>query len=846
MFRRNLYFNGLASWQWTAVCAIALLASIVMIVILLRYERRLVPRKVGWTLLLLRFALIAVVFLTFLEPVLSWTLDRERTGRIVVAVDLSESMAVADEHAAPIEKLRWARALGLIGNDAVDDRVDEWEKAFAEGREPEWVDENEKRDAGRAARLAAARKENVDRIFKDLDGVSRKEIVRRLLTETSNPLLDELEEVANVDVVVFSGRAQSAEGATLEQLVTQPPAAVLTDVTDLSQGLAPFNTGVAGQTPLIGVVLLTDGRDNAGRDPVGAASRLGFSRAPVYAVLVGSELRPKDIAIASVDFPQTAFKQDRPILKATINISGFENRPLTVVLEEKGKEPVSKTVQSIDRAATVEFDLDAETVGRREYTLRTDVQEGETRDDNNEKSFAMNVVDDKVRVLLLEGEARWEFRFIDNALMRDERVEVKKVVFDQPYMGVLQDTFFPRTLDLPEQPGDLANSPFAEPDLVIIGDVSPAGLPDNGWKLLEKYVAESGGTLVMIAGKNHMPLGHRSEIVARLLPMTNLQPTNITGAASTGSPRERGFHLHLTTEGVREPMLHFDADPAANQQIWQSLPGFLWGLLGEAKPGATVLAYAALPDQRPTLEAERKNAVIAHQHYGFGQVLWIGVDSTWRWRHRAGDRYHHRFWGQVGRWAADNRAAAGNEVVKFGPDRSDIEVGEDAVIRARWTQQFLKRHPELKAKAQVSRIGDDADDRPFSTIELVPEENRPLQFEGRLVSLPSGQYRVRLVVDGADVGDEEIEATLYVHEPLTLELSDLSANRDLLDELANVSRGRVFYPDEVHEIPKLFEDPKTASTTREEKRLWDKWYMLVLFFGLLTSEWVVRKLNGLP
>src|SRR5207244_10244232 len=72
------------------------------------------------------------------------------------------------------------------------------------------------------------------------------------------------------------------------------------------------------------------------------------------------------------------------------------------------------------------------------------------------------------------------------------------------------------------------------------------------------------------------------------------------------------------------------------------------------------------PSRLPS-ERDRTAALFARQHYGFGRVLFVGLDSTWRWRYRTGDAYHHRFWGQVVRWAAsDKPLVAGNEYVRFG------------------------------------------------------------------------------------------------------------------------------------------------------------------------------------
>lgn len=854
MLKHKLMWDGFQLSLGTLVMALVVVAAAVCIFMLLKYERRLVPKKVGYTLLVLRFVVLGVVLIMLLEPVLRWTFDRNRSGRILVAIDLSESMTTADSHAGKAEKLRWARAMGMIGNEKTNDRIDAWIKAYQQDKEPEWVGKDEAGSAAGRQELARSRKENLEGIFREIDRLSRKEIALRLLSRGSEPLLKKLQEVGTVDVVAFAGEAETLNPETLEGAVRTPPATLRADASDLAAALTT-GTGDDEDTRVIGVVLLTDGRDNVGRDAVRAAARLGQLDAPVYPVIMGSVLKPTDISIGYLKFPETAFKNDTPQLKAQVNTSGFEGRELTIVLERDGGEPQTKKIKPDGPEATVVFDLDAAKVGRKKYRLRVDVQKGETRDDNNAKDFAINIVDDKVRVLLVEGEARWEFRFIDNALVRDERVETRRVVFRQPYLGILERTFFPRKLDLPQRPDDLENSPFAEPDLVIVGDVDATEMPEKGWKLLERFVGEAGGTLVMVAGKEHFPYSHRSETLQALLPVKDLRPLNVTGPSAQAPPVERGFHLRLTPEGQREPMFQFEDDPRSNEEAWAGLPGHTWGLLGEAKKGTTVYAYAVEPGKPQTLQQQRRSAVIVQRHYGFGQVLWIGIDSTWRWRYRLGDKYHHRFWGQIGRWAANNKASAGNEFVKFGPERSDIETGEDAVIRARWSKKFLHRFPNLKAKVQVFKLDDKAG-RPalaaakrklFTTLDLKPDESRPLVQVARGIGLPSGRYKVRLLAPGVEIEKgTPIEADLVVHDRLSKELQDLSSNRALLARLAEVSRGRLLLPDEARQLPSLFLDPDADRKFGEENTIWDKWWVLVLFFALLTGEWVVRKLNGLP
>lgn len=836
---RQLEFQGTHSALALCLHLGAIGLTLALIVLLLRYERQLVSRTVGNWLIGLRLAVLATVLMTLMQPVLSWTLDQKRTGRILVGLDLSDSMGTTDVHAMRAEKLRWARGLGMIGNAASSARLDRWQRAFAEQREPEWVTPEEVPDEERRTALAVTRRDQILGLFKELDSLPRKEIARRLLTTTPQPLLDSLQTLARVELFTFAGKTEAAERDQMEAIVETPSTTLLTGTTDLAAALQVSGSDVQG------LILLTDGRDHSSQALGPLAAALKAAGIPIYPIVIGSTFRPKDLAILALEYPQVVYRGDHPQLKVALSTVGFEGQTLEVELvpeNEPDGVPIRKSVAVGGPTVTVEFELDASEVGRKAYVVRTPVLEGETRDDNNARSFALAVVDDRARVLLIDGDARWEFRYVSAALSRDERVELQQVLVRQPYLGVLPEPFFPRTL--PES-GEAGASPLADRDLVILGDVEPGTLDESTFRWLQEFVSE-GGTLVISAGKRFMPQAFRSPILDQLLPLTNIRLIQLSDPSRDGSPTQRGLSLHLTVDGELQAMLQFAPDSVENQRVWKNLPGQMWAMLGDPKPGATVWATTELPAElADPLATDRRLGMMIHQHVGSGQVLWLGFDGTWRWRHRTGDSYHHRFWGQLARWAATNKVTAGNEFVRFGPERTDIELGQDALMRARWMAPFLQRFPQLKGRVQFFRAGQ-IEGRPFTEIDLSPTAGNPLIHEGRAVSLPAGEYRAVLKAEHADLGNKTVETMLYVHDRPSQELSELTANRDLLAQLADASGGRLFEVDELGDLPKQFKAFEGSQSRYEESPLWDRWPWLVLLFGLLTTEWVIRKLNGLP
>src|SRR5262249_18379940 len=151
--------------------------------------------------------------------------------------------------------------------------------------------------------------------------------------------------------------------------------------------------------------------------------------------------------------------------------------------------------------------------------------------------------------------------------------------------------------------------PQAEPlhdyDCIILGDVSPEKLPPADRKRLERYVAERGGTLLIVAGKRAMPLAFTNSPGAANDPLVKVLPIQEPQAFQ---PKE-GFGIRLTAAGKQEAFLQLEPD--AGPGGWPELPKHFWGVVGARKPGATVLA-------RPDPAAADDQAGLLVQHsYGF-------------------------------------------------------------------------------------------------------------------------------------------------------------------------------------------------------------------------------------
>lgn len=911
----------LLTLRWKEMSAGAQVASILfcllvptILVLLYRYELFLVRRRTATVLLGLR--MIVIFFLlcvVFLQPIVARSKTEELQGRVLLAIDRSDSMKVADPQRSPADKLRLARALKVAG-DVSNDRLDRWIKQAEDKSEPVWVDKEEFPDnLERRRQLEGERRKQYTQIIQNVDQLSRLGIVQKVLAKEGGDLLDAIGQKHKVEILSFAQETGDLKAEQLDELFVVPPSGGsaarppeggttnsrggATDSTDLRLPLirALERSGKA-EGKILGVVLLTDGQhnkyDNEGQTPVTKAIEMGQQEIPVYPIAIGAKLAPPDVAVASVRAPAAAFKDVDVPVEARVKISGLKKQEVVLELTQAGKPPLTERIahDGNDRYHTVRFQVKLDQVGTQTLTVTAKPVEGEIRSDNNSKQVAINVADDKAKVLLVDGEARWEYHYLANALLRDRTMETQSIVFIQPRLGRVPEEDLEK-LGNPRLQWPSDADALASFDCIVLGDVSPAQLPAAERLRLEKYVADRGGTLVILAGKRFMPMGFLAsdprlrvglvgegkgrvgddtDPLLKLLPI--LEPHVVKPV--------KGFPVTLTHQGKLATYMQMETAPDKSLSRWADLPPHFWGVIGKAKPGATTLAYikaedlggsrAESPESRAkqagpalgsgpsALDIDRDQALIVRQNYGFGRVLYIGLESTWRWRYKTGDTYHHRFWGQVIRWAAaDKPLVAGNEHIRFGTREPVYRQGSEVDLIVRLGENEKPLGANALAAARIIRVEGEGKEIPSATVQLERKAAQPRVLEGKAPPyLPAGQYVIELAIpelagklDAApnpDGNSTKLRASFTILPTESEEMIELGTNYPLLGELAAKSGGQVFTPENASELVELLTKKTVTRERPVENKLWEEWASLVIFLVLLTAEWVIRKLAGLP
>ena len=264
---------------------------------------------------------------------------------------------------------------------------------------------------------------------------------------------------------------------------------------------------------------------------------------------------------------------------------------------------------------------------------------------------------------------------------------------------------------------------------------------------------------------------------------------------------------------------------------------------------------AAVPRGPETQVQDSSATFLCWQPVGRGRIVYLSGPDTYRLRFLRGDSLHYRFWGQLMRWAIASDLAAGNQLVRIRTSQTRYE-----------TDQSIDVEVELlDAEGGAVIASGDAKDELFlrlssgegaSEIPLAAEEERAGHYRAEIRSLPAGVYQVQpagtLVESLLPIEDSDATAvagpalaTFTVQADLPMELVDTRCNRVLAGQVSGLTGGQVLPPTAVAEILELTNLDPVITYSVQRQPLWLRWKYLWFVFGLLQTEWIIRKWRGL-
>ncbi|MGC6425923.1 MAG: hypothetical protein ACON5H_02880 [Akkermansiaceae bacterium] len=570
------------------------------------------------------------------------------------------------------------------------------------------------------------------------------------------------------------------------------------------------------------VILMSDGTRTDGDPPSKSAQQLRLKGIPLYALAAGSSQRLPDLDLESVNAPTYGIVGENVQIPFTIESAlGRDVRTIVRLRSETGKERTKDIVIPANSTYYDSILWRIEKEGATKLNLSFPFINEELVEGNNSREFVVAGKPESIKILVVDTLPRWEYRFIRNALSRDPGVQVDCLLL-HPQLGQGDGPDYIQTF--PEKLEDLQKY-----DVIFIGDVGlgEGGLTVKQANLVKGLVENQASGVVFLPGPQGNQFGLEESELYDLIPVI-LDEEKKEGFSD---PTETS--MRLTTEGEKSLLTMLGDDERQNEAIWQDLPGFYWQApVIRAKAGSKILA---INDSRRN--ASGRLPIIVTSRAGTGKVLYMAIDSAWRWRRGVEDLYHYRFWGQVARWMSYQRNMAAGERVRvfFTPERP--KPGESVALSA---NAFTKEGAPLEEGSVFVDLT--APDGKMRRLELKPEnESSWGSFTGRFKVDQPGTWLMKAFVGGDEAAAVE---TKIISQTDAIEKTGLPARLDTLEELAKVSKGKVITANQldrlVTEISALPEPQPLVISTK----LWAHWATPTFLITLLVLFWVGRKLNG--
>ncbi|MBL8764212.1 MAG: hypothetical protein JNM07_08075 [Phycisphaerae bacterium] len=621
-----------------------------------------------------------------------------------------------------------------------------------------------------------------------------------------------------------------------------------------------------GARPPAAIVILSDGRSFD--TPSGTLLQsLQARNVPVFAIPLGSERPLSDLSVAFADAPPAAFTNDSVPVRVRIErVGGGERTGARARLVDEA------TGETLD-AQDVVFDAPAapgqrgETSETRELTLTAspsvagparwsiviDPGDDDLIATNNRREVRVELLDRPIRVLYVDGYPRWEYRFLKNLLVRESSVSASTLLLAPGRRFVQEGEEIPANLPS-------TSEEWARFDAIVIGDVRPEVFAEGQLNQIRRLVAERGAGLLWIAGEGAVPGAWRGTPLADLLPVQMNAGDGAAGA--TIGAWDRDVVVSPTPRAGELGVLRLGSE---SDGVWPrelSDPGVPWARLRWAqrldrarlKPAAEVLATAR-PVSAPGAEDVPEAALVVSMRFGAGRCIYVGTDEIWRWRYGRGEDLPERFWLQLVRLMGRDSLSRSGRAAVLEVSPGTVEVGGTAQIRMDVLDQSALDAAGERVLVRVRRMT--APDgspltEPAAPLEVVlrPEQGRETGtettgtrgFSGGWTPAEAGEFLVETVepIGGAAGGiiSTRAEATETDEERRRPE-----ADHAGLARLCAETGGRVLTEEQVGALPGLIPNRTVRVLGRsDEDPLWDSPLALLLVIGLMTVEWVGRRL----
>ncbi|MEN6459164.1 MAG: hypothetical protein ABFC63_09560 [Thermoguttaceae bacterium] len=614
------------------------------------------------------------------------------------------------------------------------------------------------------------------------------------------------------------------------------------------------------------ILLLSDGIHNSGgaESLRQAAAKARAMAVPVYVKALGADTGVNDLEVTVQQPQELAFVGQRVPVVATLQQRGKlgSTAKLSLWVDDQLVESRAVALKSDDAVEEL-FYVSRSKSGLYRYEIRAETLAGEATTVNNAATLLLRVIDQPIRMLLLEGKPSWDTKFLVRTLANDSSVQLTSVV--QLAEGRLLRRKLPRHVPSEEKGADTRRSvsrgdqdpmkPSAakEPkrsvaekqppsddreqwtiekdaagllsdadalrpyQVVVLGRNTDAFLTDEALAKLRKWIVESDGSLVCFRGA---PTSQISQRLGELMPV-RWTPTPET-------------HYNLQLTGMAQA-LHWLPTGKNGASPLGDLPPLAAAARPEVAQALSVVLATGVVDA-----SGKPSPVISHQPVGGGRVVVVEGAGMWRWAFLPPDRQEQErvyasLWQSLVRWLVGQVGLLPSQRLAIRTDSTSFSTDEN-VTATLLTRDWKGEPPRVELSGRSL-------ERP-RIVGCVPQGSCPGQYQVSLGQLGEGRYSLR--VAGAELRDSSSATAFDVRQSMTERL-DIKAQPSVMAMIARESGGAVLETVDSGALAQQFHQHLARSRPQRTSRTmaWDRWWTLSGALIVWAAAWSLRRRSGL-
>ncbi|WP_035359013.1 glutamine amidotransferase [Edaphobacter aggregans] len=651
----------------------------------------------------------------------------------------------------------------------------------------------------------------------DSDGKTRESAALNIL---ENGLISQIQKRFQVRLYRLGASVTRIDG--LQNLQPQDAA---TNINGALSKLAEDTTDL----PIGAILLLSDGGQNSAEMGDSGVSpdtlqALRNRRLPVHTIGFGRPQLAHDLELENISVAPSAVINSRLSAALSFMQHGFAGQTAKITVKD-GEKTLSTRDVKLDPDGVLQTEslfFSAGNAGARDLRFAVEPLPEEENLKNNAMTRSVLVNDVKRRVLYVEGEPRWEFKFIRRAEEDDPTIQLVSM------LRTSENKIYRQGIN---DPGELANGfPTRPEDLfgydgIIIGSVDADYFSPLQRELLREYVDRRGGGVLFLGGRMALSDGGwGASSINEMLP-TFLPP-------GRNSFHRNAATVELTPAGAESPITRLLDDPAKNMERWRKLTYLAdYQNAGSPKPGALVLAQMNV--------GRRKLPLLVTQSYGHGRTAILATGGTWRWQmsEALGDPSHNLFWQQLIRWLVADSPGRVTASVSSHLLMDDEKIQLAAVVRD------LQFQPAVSSLVVAHILGPQGVN---SFIDLSPSQETPGKYTALWNAEKPGGYLAEIMAtDNASKQELGRDTLTFRREDGVAENFHTEQNRQLLQLLSNETSGRYWEPNAIKDLPNNISYSEAGISVRTTNPLWNMPTVFLVLLSLLSAEWLLRRRWGI-